>query len=178
MSLVPICKWTFLHRCSYLFECNALLTQCISILDVSDGWFDYCLQALTDWGWLTHICVSKLTIIGSDNGLLPGQRQAIIWTNPGILLIGHQGTNFSEIQIKIHIFSLKKIHLKMSSGKKKRPFCLCLNEFSHYRTHSGLVRGGIWHCEPWSSLAKIVDCHLFDTRPLLKPILNCFQLDP
>ena len=27
---------------------------------------------LTHWGRVTHICVSKLTIIGSDNGLLPG----------------------------------------------------------------------------------------------------------
>ena len=36
---------------------------------------------------MTHICLSKLTTIGSDNGLSPGQRQAIIWTNEGILLI-------------------------------------------------------------------------------------------
>ena len=39
------------------------------------------------WGRVTHICVSKLTIIGSDNGLAPGRRQATIWTNAGILLI-------------------------------------------------------------------------------------------
>ena len=45
---------------------------------------------------MTHICVNKLTIIGSDNGLLPGRRQAIIWTNSGILLIGPLGTNFGE----------------------------------------------------------------------------------
>ena len=36
---------------------------------------------------MTHIWVSKLTIIGSDNGLSPSRRQAIIWTNAGILLI-------------------------------------------------------------------------------------------
>ena len=35
-----------------------------------------------------HICIRKLTIIGSDNGLLPERRQAIIWTNAGMLLIG------------------------------------------------------------------------------------------
>ena len=29
----------------------------------------------------------KLTILGSDNGLSPERRQAIIWTNAGILLI-------------------------------------------------------------------------------------------
>ena len=33
---------------------------------------------LTHWGRVTHICVSKLAIIGSDNGLSPGRRQAII----------------------------------------------------------------------------------------------------
>ena len=37
---------------------------------------------LTHWGRVTHICVGKLNIIGSDNGLSPEQRQAIVWTNP------------------------------------------------------------------------------------------------
>ena len=46
---------------------------------------------LTHWGPVTHLFVSKLTIIGSDNCLLPGRRQAIIWTNVGILLIGPLG---------------------------------------------------------------------------------------
>ena len=55
----------------------------------------------THWGQVTHICVNKLSIIGSDNGLSPGQRQAIIWTNDGISLIGALGTNFSEILIEI-----------------------------------------------------------------------------
>ena len=75
---------------------------------------------------MTHICVSKLTIIGSDNGLSPDRRQAIIWTNDGILLIGPLGTNFSEILMVIHAFPFKKMHLKMSSGKW-RPFCLGLS---------------------------------------------------
>ena len=67
-------------------------------------------------GRVMHICIGKLTIIGSDNGLSPERRQAIIWTNAGILLIGPLGTNFSEILIEIQTFSLKKIHLKMSSA--------------------------------------------------------------
>ena len=75
---------------------------------------------------MTHICVSKLVAIGSDNGLSPGRRQAIIRTNAGILLIGPLGTNFSEILIEIHTFSFKKMHLKMSSAKW-RPFCIGLN---------------------------------------------------
>ena len=74
---------------------------------------------------VTHICVNKLTIIGSDNGLPPDWRQAIIWTNAGILLIGPLGTNFSEILIEILTFSYKKMRLKVSA--KRRPFCLGLN---------------------------------------------------
>ena len=57
---------------------------------------------------MTHICVSKLTITGSDSGLSPGRRQAIIWTNAEILLIRPLGANFSEILIEIDTFSLKK----------------------------------------------------------------------
>ena len=75
---------------------------------------------------MTHLYVSKLTSIGSDNGLSPGRRQAIIWTNAGILLIGNLWTNFSEILIEIQTFSLKKMRLKVSSAKR-RPFCLGLN---------------------------------------------------
>ena len=82
--------------------------------------------SLTHWGRVTHIRVSKLAIIGSDNGLLPGRHQAIIGSNAGILLIGPLGTNFSENVIEIYAFSFKKMHLKMSSGKW-RPFCLSLN---------------------------------------------------
>ena len=81
---------------------------------------------LTHWGRVTHICVSKVTIIVSDNGLSPGRRQAIIWNNAGILLIGPSGTNFSEILGEIQTFSFKKMHFKMSSAKW-RPFCLGLN---------------------------------------------------
>ena len=53
------------------------------------------IGVLTHWGRVTHICVSKLTIIGSDNGLSPGRRQAIIWTNAGILLTRTLGTKTS-----------------------------------------------------------------------------------
>ena len=66
-------------------------------------------QELTHWGRVTQICVSKLTIIGSDNGLSPGRRQAIIWIHAGILLIRTSGTNFNEILIEIQTFWLKKI---------------------------------------------------------------------
>ena len=42
----------------------------------------------THWGLVTHTCICNPTIIGSDNGLSPGRRQAIIWANAEILLTG------------------------------------------------------------------------------------------
>ena len=61
--------------------------------------------SLTHWGRVTHICVGNLIIIVSDNGLSPGRRQAIIWTNAAILIIEPLGTNFSGILIEILTFS-------------------------------------------------------------------------
>ena len=84
---------------------------------------------------MTHICVGKLTIIGSDNGLSPGRRQAIIWTNAGILLIRTLGTNFSDFLSEIRVFSFKKMHLKMSSGKW-RPSCLGLSVLTIVRLNA------------------------------------------
>ena len=86
---------------------------------------------LTHWGRVTHICVSKLTIIGSDNGLAPSRRQAIIWTNDGLFLIGPLGTNFSEIVIEIVTFSFTKMRLNVSSAKW-RPRRLGLNVLSDH----------------------------------------------
>ena len=71
--------------------------------------------------------------IGSDNGLAPARRQAIIWTNTGILLIGPMETNFSEILIEIYTFSFTKMHFKMLSGKYW-PFCLGLNVLKNMPT--------------------------------------------
>ena len=65
-------------------------------------------EDITHWGRVTHICVSNLIIIGSDNCLSPDRRQAIIWTNDGILLIGPLGTNFSGISFEIYNFHSRK----------------------------------------------------------------------
>ena len=77
---------------------------------------------------MKHICVVKTTIIVPDNGLSLGRRQPIIWTNASILLIGSLGTNSSEILIKIHTFSIQKMHFKASSAKWWSN-CLGLNVF-------------------------------------------------
>ena len=110
----------------YNFMYNELMVFSSFIFSKSSFTWNTLQHYLTHWGRVMYICVSKLTIIGSDNGLSPGRCQAIIWTNAGILLIGTLGTKVSEILITICTFSLKKLLLKMSSGKR-RPSCLGLN---------------------------------------------------
>ena len=92
---------------------------------------DMHLITLTKWGRVKHVCVSNLTIIGSDNGLPPVQHQAIIRTNAGILSIWTFRKNSSEILSKIHTFSFKKIHLKIS-----KPFCLKVSELKYLIMHT------------------------------------------
>ena len=102
---------------------------------------------LAHWGRVTHICISELATIGSDNGLSPGRRQDIIRTNAGILLIGYLVTNFREIVIEIHTF-WRKLHFKMSSAKRQ-PFCIGLRSYLAFRHMASL-----WHNELNSNLTK------------------------
>ena len=92
----------------------------------------------THWGRVAHICVGKLTIIGTDNGLSSGRCRAITWTNAWILLIRPLGTNSSENVIGISIFSFGKMYLKTSAKKSYQgklscafpvnlPSCECQN---------------------------------------------------
>ena len=83
---------------------------------------------LTHWGRVRNICVDEISY---------RRRQAIIWTNAGLLSIKILGKNLNEIVIKIQTFSFKKMHSKISSGKW-RPFCLGLNVLSQL-THWCLV---------------------------------------
>ena len=62
------------------------------------------------WGRVTHKCVSKLTLIGSDNGLAPGRHQPIIWTNASILLTGPLEQTLMKFQSNfINLQSIKCI---------------------------------------------------------------------
>ena len=96
---------TFLRRYSLMYH-----------LKIS---YNFCL---THGDRVTHICVSKITIIGSDDGLLPGE--VTIWINV-VLSIRHLGTNVNEIVIKIP-FSYKKMNFTKLSAKWW-PFCLGIN---------------------------------------------------
>ena len=72
----------------------------------------YFAHLSTHWGRVTHICVTRLTTIGSVNGLSPGRRQAIIWTNAGILLI-------------VPLWSLMKFYSKFRYFNWRKPNWKC-----------------------------------------------------
>ena len=100
------------------------------------------ISCLTYWGRVTHICTSKIIIIVSDNGLLPGRPQCPVWKNARILLIAPLGIHFIEILIEIGTFSLKKIRLKQSFAKWC-PFRLGLNELM--TTMNTINSNGAYH---------------------------------
>ena len=95
-SIYKICSFTC-HRLSGRGICQALglvlliVPICVRVASLALGmqshWSSIEEQSncqakkLTHWGRVTHICVARLIIIGSDNGLSPDQHQAIIWTN-------------------------------------------------------------------------------------------------
>ena len=100
-----------------------------------------------------HICISKTYHHLFRYWLVARRRQAIIWTNPGILLIRTLGTNFSEIIIKIHTFSFMKMRLKVPSAKWPQ-YCLGLNvlninvneaTFSHHRNIISTPESVLFH---------------------------------
>ena len=123
-----------LHFCCFVwlwFHYQTINVVPLSLSSNNPSWYHICtatfhspgLDSLTHWGRVMHICVSKLTIIGSDNGLSPPNHYLNEWWN---IVIGPLGTNFSEILSEINTFSFKKMHLKTSSVKW-RPFCLGFN---------------------------------------------------
>ena len=139
------------------------------------------------------ICIGKLTIIGSNKDLSPGQHQAIMGTNVRILLTEPLGINFSEILVRIQTFSFKKMHLKMSSGKW-RPSCLGLDvlrkrekytwcccqwqvvSFSAYflvasyaTQHYAIWHYATWHDRSWSIL--VLSCCLMASKTSHKSAL-------
>ena len=125
-------SWTWLKKIIHIHKLKMKMTNNFNFL----------------WVILTHIWVSKLNIIGSDNVLLPGWCQAIIWThNAGKLFIRPLGTNLSEFLMEIHTFSFSKRHVKMSSAEM-HPFCLNL---------SVLIIGHHWPIG-WHSLFSYFPC--------------------
>ena len=77
-----------------------------------------------------HLCVNKLGPNLLVNDRSRNRCQAIIWSNPIIVLIGSLGTNFSETWTETHRFSFTEINLKVSSARY-RPSCVRFNVVIH-----------------------------------------------
>ena len=109
MSPWSIYHWNVTLKCHIEMTCSDFyLYSSLNFYQLFAYWNPKKKDLLTHWGQVMHICVSKIIIIDSYNGLSPGQCKAIIWTNARLLLIGPLGINFSEILIQINIYSLKK----------------------------------------------------------------------
>ena len=80
-----IVNWTLRNK--LLIEIHTFSFKKMCLKMSSGKWRPFVLASiwLTHWGPVTHICVGNVTIIGSDDGLLPGWRQAITCTNVGIV---------------------------------------------------------------------------------------------
>ena len=140
-----VCVFCMCTCVCYIWNILITIRGCFSvaILSVSlqkvEIYFSVSLNVLTRVNSLrpNDTCVSKLTIIGSDNGFSPGRYQAIVWTSAGILLTGSLEPNFSEILIEIYTLLFNKMHLKMLSGKWQ-PFCVGLNKVKQVICNLGL----------------------------------------
>ena len=95
-----------------------LLTQNRSPIAHLHGWAMGCLLSVffIHWGQVTHLCISKLTTIGLDNGLLPGRHQTIIWTMLEYCKLDpSEQTSVISLSKFIHFYSSKciwKYHLE------------------------------------------------------------------
>ena len=69
-------------------------TTCMYSVLPCGAWPIWSEPCLTHWGRVTHICVGNLTIIGSDNGLSPGRRQAI---SPGAKPLSKQMLEYCQM---------------------------------------------------------------------------------
>ena len=106
-----------------------------------------------------QICISKLTIIGSDNGLSPGRHQAIIWTKAGMLLNGPLATNFSESLIQNSQIFIQEYAFE-SVVYKWWLFCLGLNVLNSSRSTD--VNGIMEIHQPSD---QVMSSGLYDTKP-------------
>ena len=123
---------------------------------------------------MLHICVGELVSLDSDCGLSPVRHQAITWTNAELLSIGPLGTNFGEIEIELRNFPWMKMHLNMSSAKR-RSNGLCsrwvLCEPLHMlqcAKHSIAMSIVEWWCK-FEGIFTSLSTRLTDRKPKLAP---------
>ena len=162
-----IFKWIFLmkiyeFRLTYhwsLFQ-GVQLTMSDTVLTQS--------ECLTHWGRVMHICIGNVTIIGSGNGLAPGRRQAIIWTNDGYITDAymHHSASMSKA-FALSQDSITHLNINLSVILKwvakillhDRVFCAWQITsynglaFSQYLNHTDLEANlGILTSKQWSSV--------------------------
>ena len=124
---------------------------------------------LSHWGRVTHICVSTLPFIVSAYGLSPGRRQAIIWTDAGILSIGPLKTKISvKMQSKFRYFHSKRwapcwphelCYLGQSMVDTIPVFELCHAKFCCVITDCIICSSwNIFQFFPWLVLAYMIYC--------------------
>ena len=111
---------------------------------------------------MTHICVGKLTTIGSDNGLSPGRRQAIIWTIAGILLFRPLGTKFKwNLNRNSYVFiqenSFENVVCEMAAILSRPQ---CVKTLHYWVILFGPSRVAIHHIDLWRK--KCHGWHLTD----------------
>ena len=123
---------------------------------------------------MTQICVGKLPIIGSDNGLSPGRRQAIIWTNAGILLIGILGTTQWNLNRNpcFHSKTVFQIFDRRLAAILPRPQCFCDKENSMALLIKSLWCGAqqIMRIDFWGPHAMVIWTILY------RCLLTCYAL--
>ena len=86
----------------YQFRVVTIINMMTTIISKLKQHMHYPHAVLTKWSRVTHMCVRKITIIGTDNGLSPGRRHAIIWTNALSFLIRPLGTNQLFLSKSMH----------------------------------------------------------------------------
>ena len=106
------CVWYDLNVCDMMRMCDMMMRMCVIwLLRMYVIWWTGCggsiILSLNHKGRVRLYASVNQGNIGSDYGLSPVRRQAIIWNNGGLLLIGSLGTNFSEIQNKTLFFIQK-----------------------------------------------------------------------
>ena len=126
---IKSCGWHLIFVCVHWTRPGSLM---FCLLKIQILWYQIQKYFLTHWGRVTHIYVNKIIIIGSDNGLSPSRRQAIIWPVAGILLIGPLEINFSDILIEINTFSFRNCIWKcrMQNGVYFVSTSMCFNRAS------------------------------------------------
>ena len=93
------------------------------------------IRILTHWGRVTHICVSRLTITGSDNGLSPGRRQLSHYLNQCWNIVNWTLRNKLQWQfnrnanILIHENAIERVVCKMASILSRPQ---CVKSYPHY----------------------------------------------